>query len=401
MDNTEYRYVIVGTGLAGVSAAEGIREKDREGSILLIGAERDLPYDRPPLSKKLWTGKKTVEEIVLHPEPWYAENGIELVLETRVADVDAQARLILLADGRRIGYGDLLLATGGIPRTLSLPGSNLPGIYTYRTLEDYRAVRERAVTGSSALIIGGGFIGAEMAAALHLNGVRVTMIYPESRLIPRIFPEGLGRALQKAYADRGVEILSGQIPVSFRREKKSLVTATETGRRIRTDFVIAGIGVSPSQELAARAGLEMDGGIRVDASLRTSDPHIWAAGDNANFVYPALEERMRLEHWDNALQQGRHAGRALGGIPEPFTAMPYFFSDLFEFGFEAVGDVRASLETVEDWSKEHDTGVIFYMKDRKVRGAMMCNVWDKVEAARNLIRAGRLMRSEELKEALR
>jgi len=401
MNNTKFRYVIVGSGLAGVSATEGIRERDREGSILLIGAERDLPYDRPPLSKKLWTGKKTEEEIVLHPGPWYAANGIDLVLATRVAEVDPHARVLLLADERRIGYGDLLLATGGIPRTLTLPGSNLPGIHTYRTLEDYRTVRERAAPGTSALIIGGGFIGAEMAAALHGTGVRVTMIYPESRLVPKVFPEGLGRALQKAYVDRGVEILSGQIPVSFQRDKESLVTSTDLGRRIKTDFVIAGIGISPSLELASRAGLEINGGIRVDATQRTSDPHIWAAGDNTNFVYPGLGERMRLEHWDNALQQGRHAGRAMAGASESFTAMPYFFSDLFEFGFEAVGDVNASLETVEDWTKENDTGVIYYRKEGKVRGIMLCNIWDKVEAARDLIRAGRRLSPAELKGALR
>ena len=401
MSATQYVYVIVGSGLAGASAAEGIRGRDPEGSILLIGAEHDLPYDRPPLSKKLWTGKTTVEKIFLHPEPWYAEHGIELLPDTRVAEVDPQARLLLLADGRRIGYDRLLLATGGIPRTLTLPGAGLPGIFTYRTLGDYRAVRDRAVPDSRALVIGSGFIGAEMAAALRMNGVHVTLLYPESRLIPKIFPEGLGRALQKAYTDRGVEVLSGQIPVSFRKEGGSLITSTDLGRQIACDFVIAGIGVSPSLELAARAGLEMNGGILVDASLRTSDPHIWAAGDNTNFVFPGLGERMRLEHWDNALQQGGHAGRAMAGDDEPFAAMPYFFSDLFEFGFEAVGDVNASLETVADWTKEYDTGAIYYLKDRKVRGVMMCNVWDKIQEARALIREGKAVHPEDLKGAIK
>ena len=402
MNDRNYKYVIVGAGLAGVSAVEGIRERDPAGTILLIGAEAHLPYDRPPLSKKLWTGKKKEADIFLHPGDWYVDLAVEVLMGSRVTDVDPADRTLRLeGNGRRVGYEKLLLATGGTPRTPALPGADLPGIIPFRTLDDYRAVRALALAGSSALIIGGGFIGSEMAAALALNGVHVTMAYPDDRLIPRVFPDGLGRAMQAAYAARGIEILPGRRPVAFSREGDEIVTTMDAGRTVRTRFVIPGIGISPSTELAARAGLAMGNGVTVDERMATSDPAIFAAGDITEFAYPGLGVRMRLEHWDNAAQQGLHAGRAMAGALEPFTAMPYFFSDLFDFGFEAVGELDSRMEIAADWTKENGTGVLYYLRDGRVRGVMLCNVWDKVEAARELIRGRKTVRSEELIGAIR
>ena len=403
MDIRAYQYVIVGAGLAGVSAIQGIRERDAEGPILLVGAEAHLPYDRPPLSKKLWNGKKKPEDIVLHPADWYLAQGAELALGDRVVNLDPAGRTLTLdGGGRRVRYEKLLLATGGIPRTLTLPGAGLPGIHTFRTLDDYRTIRDLAVPGSSALVIGSGFIGAEIAAALCGKGVRVTMVYPEARLIPRVFPEALGRALQAAYAGKGIEMLPGRRPASFSREGDSILTETDAGQTIRTRFVIAGIGIAPATELAIGAGLKTGNGILVDERLATSDPDIFAAGDNADFLYRGLGgKRMRLEHWDNALSQGLHAGRSMAGASEPFDAMPYFFSDLFEFGFEAVGEVDSKMEVVADWQKENDTGVLYYLNERKVRGVMCCNVWDRMDAARQLIREGRTVAPGDLAGAIR
>ena len=238
------------------------------------------------------------------------------------------------------------------------------------------------------MIIGGGFIGSEMAAALCINKLNVTMIYPSAHLCDRVFPEDLGLAMERLYQSRGIRILKGQKPASFERKGSRFVVRTSGGEQIESDLVIVGVGIKPAVELAERAGLATGDGIIVNEYLQTSHPDIYAAGDNARFPYRALGQQVRVEHWDNALNQGKHAGRNMAGAHETFTYMPYFFSDLFEFGYEAVGEVNSRMEIVADWQKPFDTGVIYYLRNGKIRGAMMCNVWDKVEAARALIRRG-------------
>jgi len=420
MASEDYRYIIVGGGLAGAAAVEGIREIDGEGRILLVSSEKHLPYDRPPLSKKLWLGKKKVEDIFIHDQAFYAANWTDLALGATVAGIDPTAKRATDDGGHACSYDKLLLATGGVPRTLQglspngdcpLPGGYSPrrdsprpaldGIRYYRYLDDYLAVRQAAAEGKSAVIIGGGFIGSEMAAALNLNQLDVTMVFPDAYLVSRVFPESLGRALQEQFIARGVTMLSGDRPVSLERRGDKFVTRTHNGQTVESDIVIAGIGIVPATELAAAAGLALENGIVVNEHLQTSHPDIYAAGDNAFFPYQALGQRVRIEHWDNAINQGKWAGRNMAGAGEPFTYMPYFFSDLFEFGYEAVGEVDARLEVFADWRKENDTGVIYYLKDGKVRGAMMCNVWDKVDAARELIRKGAPMAPDDLRGAIR
>lgn len=380
-----FDYVIVGGGLAGASAVQGIRELDTKGSVLLIGSEKHLPYDRPPLSKKLWFGQKKVEEIFLHDPGFYRKHSVTLTLSTTASSIDPKNRTVT-AGTETYGYGKLLLATGGTPRRLTVPGGDLDGISYYRYLDDYLKVREAAAEGTRAVIIGGGFIGSELAAALHRNRVAVTMVYPSPYLVDRVFPEGLGRALQSHYIERGVRILSGVKPVSFTKKGRRFVTKTDAGDEIESDFVIAGVGITPAIGLAEGAGLKTGNGVEVNGLLQTSEPDIYAAGDVAFFPYAALQKSTRIEHWDNSLNQGTQAGRNMAGANEEFTYMPYFFSDLFDFGYEAVGEVDSSLETFADWQKENDTGVIYYLKDGVVRGAVMCNVWDKVPAARELIK---------------
>jgi len=396
-----YTYVIVGGGLAGASAVQGIRELDKKGAILLIGGEQHLPYDRPPLSKKLWFGQKTVDEIFLHPREFYDQNGVDLLLGAFVTSLDAKQKTIADDEGRTFHYGKLLLATGGVPTRLPIPGGDIEGICYYRSLDDYLRLRKEAVGGKSAVVVGGGFIGSEIAAALTVNKVKVTLIFPGAYICSRVFPEPLARALEYNFVQRGVEILTGDSPASFVKKEDRFIVTTAAGRRIESDMLIVGIGIKPSIELAQRAGLRTDNGITVNEYLQSSEPDIYAAGDNAFFPYQALGQQMRLEHWDCALSQGKQAGRNMAGANEPFNYMPYFFSDLFEFGYEAVGEVNAGLETFADWQKENDTGVIYYLKDGRVRGAMMCNVWDKAEAARELIRRGQVASPESLRGAIR
>src|SRR5574340_247440 len=396
-----YDYVIVGGGLAGASAVEGIRERDAAGSILLVGEESHLPYDRPPLSKKLWLGKQKVEDIFLHDRAFYGKHAVTLALGAKAVRLDPAAKTLTTADGETYGYGKLLLATGCKARMLTISGGDLEGICYFRGLDDYLGTRSIAAEGKSAVVVGGGFIGSELAAALNINKLNVTMIFPGELLCDRVLPDYLGRAVQRRYQEKGIRILASDQPVSFTKNGSKFMTRTGNGEVIESDIVIVGVGVIPEMELARSGGLEVGNGIVVNEYLQTSRPDIYAAGDNAFFPYRALGQAMRIEHWDHALNQGKWAGRNMAGAHEPFTHQPYFFSDLFEFGYEATGEVDSRLETFADWQKENDTGVIYYLRDERVRGVMMCNVWDKVETARELIRRGERVSPEKLRGLIR
>lgn len=397
MTDRNYKYIIVGAGLAGGSAVAGIREIDKDGSILLIGNERYNPYDRPPLSKKLWFGQKKVDEIFAHPDDFYTSNGVDVLLEREVTQIDADSKQITESSGGVYGYEKLLIATGGVPRTLDLPGGEMDGVVYYRFLDDYLFVKSMAEEGKSAVVVGGGFIGSEMAAALSINKVKVTMVFPEPYLLSKIFPVDLGFAIQDDYMRRGVRIVPGDTPTAFQKIGNRFITHTSDGRQIESDILIVGVGISPVIELAKATGVDVGNGIIVDEYLQSSDPDIYAAGDNAFFPYQALGKSTRIEHWDNALNQGCHAGRNMAGANEPFTYMPYFFSDLFDFGFEAVGEVFSNLEVVADWQEKFKTGVLYYLKDGKVRGVMNCNVWEKLDEARELIKSGKTVNPDDLK----
>lgn len=385
-----YRYIIVGAGVSGASAIAGIRDVDAEGEILLLGNESHRPYNRPPLSKQLWFGKKTVEQIFMKAETADEAAGVVFRPDTTVVSIDPGARTVFDGAGMTYRYEQLLLATGGTPRRLEmLPGGDHPGICYYRTLDDYLAQRALAIPGATATIIGGGFIGSEMAAALATRDVRVTMIFPDPYLVAKVFPEDLGRALTTQYRERGITIIAGDAPTAFAGGGGTFTTQTRNGASLSSSMLLVGVGILPATALAERAGLTVSNGIAVNAYLQTNDSRIYAAGDIAYFPYAALGTRTRVEHWDNAVIQGRQAGRNMAGAHEAYTYMPYFFSDLFEFGYEAVGEVHASLQTYADWRDPLHTGVIYYLKDGMVRGVMLCNVWDKVEDARALIREQR------------
>jgi NADPH-dependent 2,4-dienoyl-CoA reductase/sulfur reductase-like enzyme len=396
MAQESFTYVIVGGGLTGVSAVEGIREHDSEGSILLIGAENHLPYHRPPLTKSLWFGTKEVKDIFVQPADFFQKNGVQTRLGSVVTGLDPDNKTITCHDGYQSGFERLLLATGGVPKKLSIPGGDEPGICYYRNLDDYTRIRGQAKPGARALVIGAGFIGSEIAAALSSNGVEVTMLFPEDYLCARVFPESLGTAVLQKYREKGVGVAQGDAPVSIEKKNGAFTTRTKNGQQIDSDIVIAGIGIAPAVELARGAGLAVGNGIELNEYLQTSSPSVYAAGDNALHYYPALNRKYRIEHWDCALTQGRHAGENMAGAGKPFTTLPYFFSDLFDFGYEAVGDTNPSLTICTDWQKENEKGVIYYCSDHHVRGAMMCNVWDKVDAARKLIESGETIEEPQL-----
>ncbi len=394
-----FDYVIVGGGRAGAAAVEGIRELDSSCSILLVGAESHLPYDRPPLSKQLWTGKNEVSDLFVHDRAYFERAGVELASSERVIEIHPGKKTILTDRGRSEHYGRLLLATGGTPRRLQIPGAEAKGVYYYRTLDDYLEL-SRDPEGQSILVVGGGFIGSEIAAALSMHGAHVTMLFPGRRMLERVFPEALARSIQEHYEERGIRILSGDAPISFAPRGGWLAVETRRDVHLACDAIVVGAGIEPEIELARSAGLTVENGIEVNELLQSSDPDIFAAGDNANFPYQALGKRMRVEHWDNAIAQGKAAGRNMAGAGEPYEYMPYFFSDLFDFGYEAVGDVSSSLETYADWQDENETGVIYYLEDGRVRGVMLCNVWGKLDEARALIHTGAHVNKRDLHGAV-
>ena len=308
MGDQSYKYVIVGGGLAGASAVEGIRERDKEGAILLIGAEKHLPYDRPPLTKKLWFGKKKVEEIFLHDQKFYDQNGVTLAQGVTVTALDPKQKKVTTGNGREFRFQKLLLATGGVPRTLPIPGGDLEGICYFRTLDDYLKLRRESTEGKKAVVIGGGFIGSEIAAALAMNKIDVTMIFPDSYLVNRVFPEYLGRALLDQFLSRGIKVLANEKPAAFSKQGGRFTTHTASGKKIESDMVIVGIGVAPSLDLPRRAGLQTANGVIVDEYLQASLPDIYAAGDIALFPYKVAREANARRALGQCLEPGQVGG---------------------------------------------------------------------------------------------
>ncbi len=393
----EYDYVIVGSGLAGVSAVKGVRREDESGTVLMIGAEEALPYNRPPLSKDLLLGDKTLDEIRIEKKDFYREQGVKLELGTRVVDVYPEKKVVGTESGTSYGYGKLLLATGGRPRKLKIPGGEEDGIYYYRDLEDYKRLKEDLDSSDRAIVVGGGFIGSEMAAGLHLNGLRVSIVFPEEYLLERIFPGELAGMIQEDYIDRGVNVLNTDTPKSIQKADGLYRVETKGGEELTGDLVVVGIGISPADQLGEEAGLEVFDGIGVDRYLRTTDSSVYAAGDVAYFPYLAREDCTRVEHWDHAIKQGRTAGRNMAGGEKPYDYIPYFFSDLFDFGFEAVGETDSRLETYVDWREEGETGAIYYLSEEgRVRGVLLLGLWGKKEQARELIEGEETFETEDL-----
>lgn len=373
-------YLIIGGGMTGASAAAGIRELDAEGAIALISAERDLPYERPPLSKKLWDGKRTIDQIYVKlPE------GVHPYLDRRIVELDADNRQATDDRGEVHTYGKLLLATGGTQRRLPFGGD---AVNYYRTLEDYRAMRAEADAGKRFLVIGGGFIGSEIAASVRKRGNEVTLIFPEEAISSRIFPAGLAGYLNDYYREHGVEVLAGESVIGIEGEAGAMTVATGGGQRLSADRVVAGIGITPNVDLARAVGLSIDNGILVNENLQTTRPEIYAAGDAANYPDATLGVRRRVEHADAAKAMGKAAGRNMAGAGEPYTYLPLFYSDLFKLGYEAVGELDSRMEIFEDWREENRQGVLYYMRDGRVRGVLLWDVWDKVDEARALIGSG-------------
>jgi NADPH-dependent 2,4-dienoyl-CoA reductase/sulfur reductase-like enzyme len=377
MNMLHHRYLIIGGGMAAAAAVRGIREVDAHGSIGLIGEEGDPPYKRPPLSKKLWRGG-SIDRIWIRIDT----QGLTCYLGRIAAAIDPANKQVTDTQGTTYSFDKLLLATGGTPRRLPFGDDHI--IY-FRSLDDYRHLRALADQHRRFAVIGGGFIASEIAAALRMNGNEVVMVLPEDVIGRRLFTHDLALFVISYYREQGVEVPTGDAVVGLEKRGEQLTLKTTGGRDIVVDGVVAGIGIQPNIGLAQVAGLAVGNGIQVDQFLRTGHPDIYAAGDVAEFPDHTLGGSRRVEHEDNANAMGRLAGRAMAGEPAPYRHIPFFYSDLFDLGYEAVGDLDSRLETVADWTEPYREGVVYYLRAGRVRGVLLWNVWDQVDAARQLL----------------
>ena len=371
------RYLIIGGGMTADAAARAIRESDPSGSIGIMSDDPHPPYNRPPLSKGLWKGDD--------PEKvWRGTDkiGVELRLARHATAVDTKQKLVTDDRGNVVSYEKLLLATGGTPRQLPMQTGQI--IY-YRTFDDYLRLRALANEKLRFAVLGGGFIGSEIAAALRLVDRDVTMLVPEDGIGARVFPADLSHFLVDYYREQGVDVRTGEGLAGLQQSAGKVVVRTTHGKEIPADVIVAGLGIQPNVELAEQAGLRVENGIVVDELLMTSAPDVFAAGDVANFFNPALGTRIRVEHEDNANAMGAAAGRSMAGKGSPYTHLPFFYSDLFALGYEAVGELDPRLETERHWKEPFREGVVYYLNDGKVRGVLLWNTWGRVDDARSII----------------
>lgn len=385
------RYVIVGGGLAAASAIEGIRQHDRDGRILMLSRANHAPYDRPPLSKGLWFGKTTRDKLPVHDEAFYRENRVEMALRRDVVELDVSRRRVWDERGVSYEYDKLLLATGGRPRLLDVQGDDREGVHYFRSLEDYLFLEDRLGRVQHALVLGGGFLGLELAAALRHAGLQVSLVYRHEYPLFRVLPRDLGVAVADYYREQGVETVSGEQVAALDDEGGLVVARTRNGNFITTQLVVVAIGIVPNTELADAVGLDVDDGIEVDEFGRTSDPNVFAAGDVAEFPLLALDRRLRIEHWDHAKTHGRAVGANMAGAGIPYGHIPMFWSDFFDLGWEAVGVLDPRLEVEAVWKEEFREGILFYLREGVPEGILLWNVWDRVDWARELIAARRPM----------
>jgi 3-phenylpropionate/trans-cinnamate dioxygenase ferredoxin reductase component len=383
---SDQTFVIVGASLAGAKAAETLRQEGFDGRVVLVGAEEERPYERPPLSKDYLRGEVGREKVYVHDEGYYAEHEIELLLGRTVAGLDTSAGEVSLDDGERLRYDRLLLATGAEPRRLSIPGGVLDGVLYLRSVEDSDTLRERLDRGGSAVVVGAGWIGAEVAASARQRGLEVTVVEPASVPLERVLGTDVGSIYRSIHADHGVRMLLGTGVAAFEGATEVERVRTSDGRELECDFVVVGVGVLPRTRLAAAAGLAVDDGILVDEHLQTSVPGVFAAGDVANAQHPFYGERIRVEHWANALNQGPVAARNMLGRPQAYDNVPYFFSDQYDVGMEYAGFARTWDRVVLRGDPASREFIAFWLVEDRVLAGMNVNVWDVTDHIQRLIR---------------
>jgi 3-phenylpropionate/trans-cinnamate dioxygenase ferredoxin reductase subunit len=383
---TERTFVIVGASLAGAKAAVELRHAGFDGRVVLIGEEAERPYERPSLSKDYLRGEAEREKVYVHTKGFYADQEIELRTSTRVVAIEPAAGRVILEDGKALHYERLLLATGALPRRLSIPGSDLPGVHALRTLDDSESLREAITPSSRVVVVGAGWIGSEVAASARQIGAEVVLIERGNLPLERVLGPEVGAVYRDLHTDHGVELLPGTGVEAFDGAGSVEEVRTSNGRRIACDLVVVGVGAAPRVELAEAAGLILDDGIAVDQWLETSAPGVFAAGDVAAAFHPFYGARIRVEHWANALNQGPAAARSMLETGAPYERLPYFFSDQYDLGMEYTGYASCWDEVVFRGDPAKREFIAFWMRDGRVVAGMNANVWDVTGPIGELIR---------------
>ena len=392
-------FVIVGASLAGAKAAAELRERGFDGRIVLVGAESERPYERPPLTKDYLQGKSERAKAYVHEEGFYGDQEIELRLGAVAESIDPQASTVTLAGGETLAYDSLLLTPGAEPRRISVPGADLDGVHYLRTFADCDALRERLGAGSGRVaVVGAGWIGSEFAASARGAGLEVTVIDPLALPNERIFGAEVGAFYRDVHIRNGVEMVLQDGVEALEGDGAVSAVRTVNGRRVECDFAVIGVGVMPRVGLAETAGLTVENGIQADAACRTSAPKIFAAGDVANAWHPFYERHIRVEHWANALNQGPAAARSMLGDDVSYDRIPYFFSDQYDVGMEYSGYATEWDEVVFRGDREGGEFVAFWLTDGRVVGGMNVNVWDVNAHVQTLIRSRQQVDVEALRD---
>lgn len=384
-------FVIIGASLAGAKAAETLRAEGFDGRIVLVGEEIERPYERPPLSKGYMLGKDSRDKAFVHDESWYAEHDVELMLGRRATNLDAGARTVTLDGVAQLAYDKLLLATGSRVRTLSVPGAELSDVRYLRTFDEADVLLERLRAGGQVLVVGAGWIGLEVAAAAREHGCSVTVVETDSLPLRRVIGDEVATVFRDLHVAHGVDFRFGAGVREFGTVGGRLTHAVlDDGTEVPADLVVAGVGIRPATELAEAAGLAVDNGVVTDAALRTANPDVYACGDVASFEHPLIGERIRVEHWSNALNGGPAAARSMLGQPVSYDRVPYFFTDQYDLGMEYAGWApQGSYDSVvfrgDVAAREF---LAFWVKGGRVLAGMNVNIWDVQDDIQALVKAG-------------
>jgi NADPH-dependent 2,4-dienoyl-CoA reductase/sulfur reductase-like enzyme len=366
--------VILGGGVvAGYAAKEFAAQSGKKGELAIVTAENALPYERPPLSKGFLAGKEEAADILISDSAFFRKQGIAIYRNFRVGKVDFRRRLLHGDSGKVIGFDQLLIATGSTVRRLKVPGANRPELFYLRQLKDAQAIREQIKRGRRAVVIGAGFIGMEVASVFASQGVLTTMVFPDDRVWQRLFTPPISTFFERQFADRGIAFMKSEKVVALTHKNRECQIVLASGTQVPADFVVAGIGVTPSMELFHRTPLDKAGGIKVNKFLETSVRGVWAAGDIANYPDQIFHCRLRVEHWDNAVEQGRVAMRNMMGKLQPFIHVPYFFSDAFDLSYEFWGDATGHDQVVYRGNLFEKQFSVWWLKKQILCAAFILN----------------------------
>jgi NADPH-dependent 2,4-dienoyl-CoA reductase/sulfur reductase-like enzyme len=392
--------VILGGGMvAGYAAKQLVELGLPKGELAILSSDNVVPYERPPLSKGFLAGKDTEDAIRINPVDFYQAHGIEIRLECEVANLDAKGKRLILNNGDEFQFQKLIVATGARPRTMNIPGSTLQNLFYLRTLNHSKTIRTAAEKARHAVVIGGGFIGMEVASVLAQKGIEVTLVLSDDRVFKRLFSPEMSSFFESYYTARGVRLLKSASVTEFLGDGSVKSAVLRNGQTLLCDLAVAGIGVQPSIEAVKNSGLDLDDGILVNEHLQTSQPDIWAAGDVANYQDLLFGKRRRVEHWDNAVSQGQYCARSLMGDKNPFRHVPYFFSDVFDLSYEYWGDSSNADQIIHRGDLASNSFSVWWLRQERIVAAFTMN---RPDEERNLapqwIEAGQKVSSARLKD---